>query len=41
MEALGHSTIRLTMDTYTHVLPERMHNAASVIDDVYRVIPGS
>ena len=41
MEVLGHSTIRLTMDTYSHVLPERMHNAASVIDDVYRVIPGS
>jgi integrase len=31
---LGHSTIRLTMDTYSHVLPERMHNAASVMDDV-------
>jgi hypothetical protein len=24
MEVLGHSTIRLTMDTYGHVLPERM-----------------
>jgi integrase len=34
MDVLGHSTIRLTMDTYSHVLPERMHNAASVMDDV-------
>jgi hypothetical protein len=30
---LGHSTIRLTMDTYSHMLPERMYNAASIIDD--------
>ena len=34
MEVLGHSTIRLTMDTYGHALPERMHNAASVMDGV-------
>jgi hypothetical protein len=27
------------MDAYSHVLPERMHNAASTIDDVFRVIP--
>jgi hypothetical protein len=29
---LGHSTIRLTMDTYGHVLPDRMHAAADALD---------
>jgi len=28
------------MGTYSRVLPERMHNAASIIDDVFRAIPG-
>jgi integrase len=32
MEILGHSTIRLTMDTYGHVLPERMRCAADAMD---------
>ena len=32
MEVLGHSTIRLTMDTYGHALPERMHAAADALD---------
>jgi integrase len=32
MELLGHSTIRLTADTYGHVLPARAREAASVID---------
>jgi integrase len=34
MDVLGHSTIRLTMDTYGHALPERMSNAASIMDDL-------
>jgi integrase len=33
MELLGHSTIRLTADTYGHVLPARAREAASAIDD--------
>ncbi len=32
MELLGHSTIRLTADTYGHVLPARARQAASAID---------
>jgi len=32
MELLGHSTIRLTADTYGHILPERARQAASAID---------
>jgi integrase len=32
MELLGHSTIRLTADTYGHVLPPRARNAAEAID---------
>lgn len=33
MEVLGHSTIRLTMDLYGHVLPERMSAAAAAMDE--------
>lgn len=32
MEILGHSTIRLTMDLYGHVLPDRLGAAASAMD---------
>ncbi len=32
MEILGHSTIRLTMDTYGHVLPDRLRAAAEAMD---------
>lgn len=32
MELLGHSTIRMTADTYGHVLPSRARHAASAID---------
>jgi integrase len=32
MELLGHATIRLTADTYGHVLPPRARNAAEAID---------
>jgi integrase len=34
MELLGHSTIRLTMDTYGHVLPDRLHAAAEAMNRV-------
>ena len=34
MQILGHSTITLTIDTYTSVLPSVMKEAADKIDDV-------
>ena len=34
MDLLGHSTIRLTADTYGHVLPSRARKAADLIDKV-------
>ena len=35
MDVLGHSTIRLTLDTYTHVLDERMRAAAEAMDRAF------
>jgi integrase len=32
MEVLGHSSFALTMDTYTHVLPTLMRDAADAMD---------
>ena len=32
METLGHSRIAVTMDTYSHVMPALMHDAADAID---------
>jgi integrase len=32
METLGHSRISVTMDTYTHVMPALMRDAADAID---------
>ncbi|WP_268957914.1 hypothetical protein [Salinispora arenicola] len=34
MKLLGHSTIRMTADTYGQVLPARARQAASAIDGV-------
>ena len=34
-ERLGHSTIALTMDTYSHVLPSMQESAISVMDQVF------
>jgi len=34
MDLLGHSTIRLTADTYGHVLPSRARTAADAIDRI-------
>jgi integrase len=31
-ERLGHATIHITPDTYSHVLPDLQHEAAAVID---------
>lgn len=32
MEMLGHSTIRLTMDTYSHVMPTQLRDASAVLE---------
>ena len=34
MEVLGHSQISLTMNTYSHVMPPALRNAANRIDDI-------
>jgi integrase len=36
MEMLGHSQISLTLDTYTHVLPSLLSDAAGQMDDLLR-----
>jgi integrase len=35
-ERLGHSTTRLTQDTYQHVLPGMRERAASELDAIFR-----
>jgi integrase len=35
MEALGHSQISLTMDTYAHVMPAALQDAARVLEDAF------
>lgn len=37
MEQLGHSDIRLTMNTYTHVIPELQVEAAAKVDAMLAV----
>jgi integrase len=34
METLGHSQIALTMDTYSHVIPQLQREAAGRIDEI-------
>jgi hypothetical protein len=36
MEILGHSQISLTMNTYTHVLPELRQDGADRMSDLIR-----
>jgi integrase len=33
---LGHATISITLDTYSHVLPSLQREAASKLDDLLR-----
>jgi integrase len=33
-EMLGHANISMTMDTYSHVLPDMQEKAVSAMDDV-------
>ncbi len=35
-ERLGHSTIAMTMDIYSHVLPSMQQEAAEKIDDMFK-----
>lgn len=39
MEVLGHSSFALTMDTYTHVMPVLVRDAADAMDKVLRGVP--
>ena len=34
MEMLGHSQLKLTLDTYSHVLPALQEDAAAKLDEV-------
>jgi len=34
-ERLGHSTIAITMDTYSHVLPSMHQDVARKLDDLF------
>jgi integrase len=36
MERLGHSSIGITLDTYSHALPTMQAEAAGLIDDALR-----
>jgi len=35
-ELLGHSTISMTMDVYSHVLPSMQQEMANKIDDLFK-----
>ena len=35
-ERLGHSTITMTMDIYSHVLPSMQQDVADKIDDMFK-----
>jgi integrase len=35
-ERLGHASIGITLDTYSHVLPGMQGEAASVFDDLFK-----
>ncbi|HTE87245.1 MAG TPA: site-specific integrase, partial [Dehalococcoidia bacterium] len=39
MERLGHSTIALTLGTYTHLIPALDQDAAERLDRVFEVVP--
>jgi integrase len=36
-ERLGHATIGITLDTYTHLLPSMQHEAAAAIDRIFEI----
>lgn len=41
MEILGHSQISLTMNTYSHVIPDLGHDAARLMNDLITGLPES
>ena len=40
-ERLGHATVSLTLDTYSHVLPDLQRDAAMALDLVLRPATGT
>jgi integrase len=38
-ERLGHSTIGVTVDTYSHMVPGLQEGAASRLDDIIEPVP--
>jgi site-specific recombinase XerD len=40
-ERLGHSTVGMTLDTYSHVLPDIQEEAANKVDNVLRTALGN
>ena len=38
-ERLGHSKIGITLDLYSHVLPNMQADAAAIVDDALRAAP--
>jgi hypothetical protein len=34
---LGHATIALTLDTYSHIIPDIQNEAADKIDSIFKV----
>jgi hypothetical protein len=38
MEVLGHSTCQLAMDTYSHVMPTLLQDAADAVDNVLGLV---
>ena len=39
-ERLGHSTVTMTLDTYSHVLPAMQEDAAERVAEVLRAVAG-
>jgi integrase len=39
MEILGHSTIAMTMNVYSHVVPEIARSAADAMDETFTGLP--
>lgn len=40
-ERLGHATIAITLDTYSHVLPDMQRAAADALDSVVGLAPSA
>jgi hypothetical protein len=39
-EALGHASIGITLDTYSHVMPTMSQLAAEALEEVFREVAG-